>query len=167
MWLVSSLSALTILSRLLELVILELTRQDVVAWSAALDLNRSVSVNVGFLTHDNGRASLSLHRIRLLEEWALPARWRLVVHLLWQLLVLRRLSLLVQVLEFDVDHAQVLLGEAEGFSVGKPFDGCKLIEQDQIIVLNVEVNRVQVLLQNRRVDHVDSSLLQAHIHNAT
>lgn len=89
------------------------------------------------------------------------------MHLLWQLLVLRRLSLLVQVLEFDVDHAQVLLGEAEGFSVGKPFDGCKLIEQDQIIVLNVEVNRVQVLLQNRRVDHVDSSLLQAHIHNAT
>ena len=73
--------------------------------------------------------------------------------------------MLEQVLELDVDHAQLLLRKTEGFSVGKSLDSCQLIQEDQVIVLDVEVNGVQVLPKNLGVNHVDSSLLEAHVHN--
>lgn len=60
----------------------------------------------------------------------------------------------------------MLLREAECLPVCKAFNSGQLVEQNQVIILEVEVNRVQVLLKNSRINDVDPSLLQAHVRDA-
>lgn len=151
-WLVSA--AFAEVSRFLKLMVLKLTRQKLsISSGAALNLNWSVAViNVRLLGHDDGS---------LIVIWLSPV-WLLLI---WWHLFLAEVSLLVEVLELDVDHAQLLLGKTEGFSVGKSLNSCQLIQKNQIIILNVEVNGVQVLPKNLGVNHINSSLFKAHVHN--
>lgn len=72
----------------------------------------------------------------------------------------------MQVLELKMDHVQMLVGKAEGFSIGKSFDCSQLVKENQVIVLDVEVDWVKILLKDDGVDHVDSSLFQAHIRDS-
>jgi hypothetical protein len=46
----------------------------------------------------------------------------------------------MQVLELKMDHVQMLVRKAEGFSVGKSFDCSQLVKENQVIVLDVEVD---------------------------
>ena len=108
-------AALTEISRLLELMKLKLTWKLSIS-SPTLNLNWRISVvDVRFLGHDDG--SLVVVIIRLSS--VLLVRWH---HFL------REGPLLRQVLEFDVNQAQLLWRKAECFSVGKSLDSCKLIQ---------------------------------------
>ena len=75
-------------------------------------------------------------------------------------------SLFVEILELLMNHTQMLVSKTECLSVCKAFDSRHLVEQNQVIVLNIEIDGVQVLLQYLSIDYVDTSLFQAHTHDA-
>jgi len=55
-----------------------------------------------------------------------------------------------------MNHCNLPVGNAECFSVHKAFDGCKLIEEHQVDVLNVVVNGVKVDAEETVFKWVDS-----------
>ena len=61
------------------------------------------------------------------EGWAISCL-RHSLSLIWHLLLSTIQSLLMQVLELKMDHVQMLVRKAEGFSVGKSFD-CKTMSK--------------------------------------
>lgn len=102
---------------------------------------------------------MDLSSVFHLEVWwpsSVTDRWALVLK-----------SLLVEVLELLMNHAEMLVSQTECLSVCKAFDSCHLVEENQVVVLDVEVDRVQVLLQNLRIDDVNASLFETHIHDST
>jgi len=56
--------------------------------------------------------------------------------------------LFMKVLEFLMNHAQLLVGETKRLPVCKAFNGSHLIQKYQIVVLQVEIYRSQVLSEN-------------------
>lgn len=102
---------------------------------------------------------MDLSSVFHLEVWwpsSVTDRWALVLK-----------SLLVEVLELLMNHAEMLVSQTECLSVCKAFDSCHLVEKNQVVILDVEVDRVQVLLQNLRIDDVNASLFETHIHDST
>ena len=75
--------------------------------------------------------------------------------------------MLTKVLELLVDHSQVLICQAESFSVCKAFDTSHLIQEYQVIILDVEIDRVKELLQNLSINQINTSLFQSHVHDTT
>lgn len=88
-------SSFAVLSRLLELVELELTWQSISLSSTTLDVCGSVSIDVRLLWHNDGWASLSLHDfLRIIVRLSSTRLLHLAMTLVWRHHHVARISLL-------------------------------------------------------------------------
>lgn len=75
-------------------------------------------------------------------------------------------SLIVHVQEGLMDHGDVIVIDAEVLSVDKTFDGCKLVQDNDIVILKFKVDGVQSSLKRIVLEEVDSSLFQLQVQNS-
>ena len=61
----------------------------------------------------------------------------------------------------------MLVAKTKCFPVCKALDRSHLVQENEIVVLQIEVNRIQVLLENLIVNDIDAALLQPHVHDST
>lgn len=77
-------------------------------------------------------------------------------------------SRLIHMLEFIMNHADLVVGDTESLSIDQTFDGLELIQQvDVVVLLRLDVNGVSVLVENLVVQWVAVPLLESHVHDST
>jgi hypothetical protein len=69
-------------------------------------------------------------------------------------------SLVEQVCELLVNHADLTVVQTERFAVDESLDGRQLVQDDQVAVLHFKVDGVEVILDELILQVVDASLAQ-------
>jgi hypothetical protein len=76
-------------------------------------------------------------------------------------------SLMIKVLEFQINHTNLGVRNAECFSVDEAFDGVHLVYEDCFNALFFSTKRFQIVLKKLVLYQVMSSLSQPEIQNST
>ena len=86
----------------------------------------------------------NLNRFRLwlhLDDFGLHHNWPILRD---DLSIVMHQSLLVHVDVFFMKHLDLLIGDAESFSVHQRLDGGELVQENEVGVVNLEVNGVAI-----------------------